>query len=54
MVTGIELTKMQTAAVLIEPLDVLVKPDILATDGRNSLGLQLNLLDRVFRYKITS
>ena len=37
MVSGIELTQMESAAVLIEPLDILVKPDILSADRGHSL-----------------
>ena len=54
MVTGIELTQMCSASILIEPLDILVKPYILASDGRNALRLESDLLDRILRYKITS
>ena len=54
MVTGVELTKMQTSSVLVESLDVLVKPDVLAADGRYALRLELDLLDRILRHEVAS
>ena len=44
---------MESAAVLIESLDILVEPDVLSADGRDTLRLELDLLDRVLRYEIT-
>ena len=53
MVTGIELAEMETAAVFVEPLDVLVEPDVLAAYRRYALRFELDLLDRVLRYEIS-
>ena len=53
MVTCIELTEMQTASVLIQPLYVFIKPYVLSSDSGNTLGLQLNLLDCILRHQIT-
>ena len=37
MVAGVELADQCTASVLIQSLDVLVEPDVLASDCRNTL-----------------
>ena len=54
MVSCVELTQMESASVLIEPLDVLVKPDVLSSDSRNAFRLELDLLDRILGNKVTA
>ena len=53
MISCVELSKVQTASVLVQSLDILIEPDVLASDSGNSLGLELDLVDRVLRYEIT-
>ena len=47
MVTGVELSEILSALFVVELLDVGVEPDVLAADGRCSLGLERNLLHGV-------
>ena len=47
MVSGIELSEVETAAVLIEALYILIEPYVLTTDRRDAFRLEADLLDRI-------
>ena len=53
MVTGVELSEVKTTSVLVESLDILIKPDILTSDSGYTLRSQDNTVDSVLRYEIT-
>ena len=54
MVTCVELSQVQASSIFVESLDVLVEPDVLTSDGRDTLRFEGDSLDRVLGYKVSS